>query len=152
MSFNDRFVIVSDVRRVYSERYRTMTVQYNIRFHPNGMMFFNDIESWYLECLNNVVILLTQNTQPEYKIGVRIDIPSIENVRPIFLSFMRCDQITGQMIADRIFLVLQSNDEFKQGEKIIIQATVLETRRAGVRGSFDFYNIPTHLPANSHKL
>lgn len=134
MVFNDRFVKVSNVKKVYSSKYSTMTSQYDFNFHPNGIMFFNNIESWYLECLNNIVILLKQKTRPDDKIGVKIDIPSIANVKPIFLSFMRCDQLSGHMLAERIFTVLQSNDEFKQGEKLIIQTTILENKRAGVRG------------------
>lgn len=134
MSNINRLVEVSNIRRMYSARFRTMTAQYDFNFHPNGIMFFNDIESWYLECLNNIVTVITRRTRPDYKIGVRIDVPSNDSVKPIFLSFRRCDQISGKMIAERIFLVLQSNDEFKQGDKIVVQATILQPRRIGIRG------------------
>lgn len=134
MPFINRLVQVSNIKRSYSARFRTMTAQYDFQFHPNGIRFFNDIESWYLECLNTIVEVITSKTRPDYKIGIRIDIPSLESVKPIYLTFMRCDQISGQMIADRIFMVLQSQDEFKQGEKIVVQATILRTQRVGVRG------------------
>lgn len=134
MSFINRLVQVSNIKRSYSARFHTMTATYDFQFHPNGLRFFNDIESWYLECLNNIVALITSGTRPDYKIGIMVDIPSLQSVKPIYLSFRRCDQITGQMIADRIFLVLQSRDEFREGEKIVIQATILKTRRSGIRG------------------
>lgn len=139
MAFNSDFVIVNDVKRDYSRKFRVDTVQYSLKFHPNGLLFFKDFESWYRHCFDNVLLLVKESAMPHYKVGIRIDLPSVENTLPVYVPFMRCDQLSADMIMNVIENVIQSNQAFEDSEKFIVQATILKIINAGARGIYSLY-------------
>lgn len=136
MAYNKDFVIVNDIKRDYSNRFRVHTVQYELKFRSNGLIFFETFLDWYRECFRNVLVLVKSNALPHHKIGLLIALPTVEDAQPIFVPFTRCDQLTEDMIMDVIESVIQSNKAFEDGENFVIQATILETINGGAGGMF----------------
>lgn len=128
-------VTVIQVKRLAVRKFRVERLEYQCVFNPNGSAQFRDIDSWYFACFEEMLQIMTEGFPPNVKIGLKIDIPSLADTLPIVIHFHRIDQLTPQMILDRLVMIIQSNRNFEMGDKLLISVTVFDPLTGGMKGN-----------------
>lgn len=133
-SVDDPLIVLQSIRNDYNARFRLNTTEYTFRFNENQLRLFTNFEEWYLACFGSILTQIQENVPPHYLIGLSVSIPSIEGTRPVGVPFTRSDQLTPQMIVDLLLRVIQSNQDFENGESLVIRSMVLHQHEGGSRG------------------
>lgn len=157
------FKIVSE-NHSFNKRFAVATLELSIKLGEDSLQEFNKnidnqnlnpmrqgILGWYYNVYEELIDYLKSacNIQPRDSVGMKIQIPSIENVKPLGFHFREFQTYSSDIIVDQIGSVLQSNDSFSIASILEIVVTVARTESGGsavplLRCGNDFDKIIRH--------
>lgn len=127
--------------RVYRERshfnryYDAVCNEYIVRIKdPNDdevPVPYTNIYEWLTMTFDELIEWGIKNNDKHHMVGVKIRIPDMQNIRPIGLDFRPISSLSGEMLADLLQNVMQSNDEFSVTSRIEIAMTIVRIPSGG---------------------
>lgn len=92
---------------------------------------FTNIFEWLTMTFDELIEWGTRNSEPHHMVGIKISIPDVENTRSIGMDFRPISSLSGEMLADLLYITMQSNDEFSATSRIEIAMTIVRVPRGG---------------------
>lgn len=135
--YDGQYVQILRSRIIRNERYKVDDVEFTLFLKKSTITNFTNVYDWYINVFEEAIQLFKSNCLPDYRIGIKISLPNDFNEsHPIPVPFTRCNQLIGEMLADAISDVLQSNKKWDT-DVLVIAVTVLRTLHgAGQRCKF----------------
>ncbi|XP_055389326.1 uncharacterized protein LOC129618545 [Condylostylus longicornis] len=78
------------------------------------------------KCFKKIIMIVTQGRDKQDLIGLKIAIPSMENTKPIGLSFRKIETLDSNSILDLFSSVSQSNTNYMVTDLLEISATIVQ--------------------------
>lgn len=137
-------VRITNLRKSRNRRFNIDSSQFEMYFNPNTFEIDNQSEisrenllSRYNECFDEMLNFVDTNLEIKSRdlIGIKFQIPSMENVSPFGMRFLERQEVSSEMVSDLLMSVQQSNDKFEDKNLLEINCTVIHLETGGGRVS-----------------
>ena len=128
----DNFYVVENVNRVNSKKFRMSAMDYSIRFNNTESELdliegYERIQEIFEHLLNDITGGMNEKDQ------VRFVLRSEQLKTPISLPFMPVLQLTPERVFSQIERVVQSNQDFRLNDTVLVDIIHVETPRGSGR-------------------
>lgn len=132
---------IFDLHSIQNRAFKSVATEFKMRFKDEAFEIKSetitpkDMFRNYNNCFDEMLRFIDQNVElaPRDRIGVKMSIPTIENVKPFGMRYLERREITGEMITDLLLSVQQSNSIFQSNDLFEVSVTIIHVETGGAR-------------------
>lgn len=126
-------------RDVFNRRFRVNSFEFEMVFREDAFDPLEEITSReqrrttlvtiYNKCFTELLGYIENvlSAKPNDMVGIKFQIPSIENIAPFGLRFLQLQEISAEIITDLLMNVQQSNADFQSEQNINVVVNIIES-------------------------
>lgn len=136
------YINILDRRVTRNTRFNMDSVELVIKFKDQKDFPNENILQFYLNCFQDVLNYFkeTEKVLPNDFIGIKIGIQSLENTKPVGVSFRPFQALSPQIITDVLMNVMQSNAVFSSSTLLDVGVTIVRNPTGSGRNKRKLYS------------
>lgn len=124
----ERSIRVISRRESYNAKFNAKQINLTVQLLDNSEIGDNvNFFDWYISWFDQLISLVTNEFSPRDYIGMKISVSDDDasKSKAIGLPLREIETLSGEIIADLLSNVMQSNESYSHADKLDIEATII---------------------------